>query len=60
MRLGQTVTHLIGKGWVPVSIKRWWYSEPPEFNDFRVLYWINIALIVAVVIAAALYIFTVF
>ncbi|MEK7165006.1 MAG: hypothetical protein AAB779_03610 [Patescibacteria group bacterium] len=35
--ISQPVTeYLISRDWVPVSIKKWWYSEPPAVNDLRV------------------------
>lgn len=42
MRLSQPVTAMIRQDWVPVAIKKWWYSEPPGVNDLRVAAWIGI------------------
>jgi hypothetical protein len=54
MRLTVLVTSLVGKEWVPVSVKLWWYSEPPGVNDLRVTIAIVLLLIaITFVIAIA-------
>lgn len=42
MRLSQRVTELVSRDWVPVSVKKWWYREPPAVNDLRVATWLSI------------------
>lgn len=51
MRLSQHVTELVSRDWVPVSVKKWWYREPPAVNDLRVVTWIVIIGGLALIIA---------
>ena len=36
MRISQPITDFMGKEWIPVKAKMWWYGKPPAVNDLRV------------------------